>query len=387
MHCGCMEIAPAAATPAGEERKQTLLDGVPSFLPRRTRGQNTDCGGLLGWSELRHDRKHWICGRPGGRKVHAGRPVTHDLTGNSQQERIGDHEPSDVTEIILGGLVRELSHQILLGWDFMRYHGCTPDLTVSCLRMRQGNIPFWKSHSVALLRAEFPQPELLAHQPVQESMEKMLPTGAVGTPPGVNAAARSRRAIKQSLASPIVLVKMKDGSCQFCVDYGQLYNLTRKDAHPVLKIDDTLDALVGAQWFSTLDLASSYLQVEVEEQDQEKTAFTTPFVLYQFKVMPFGLCYAPVTFQRLMEIALRVLVGSDCLVYLDDVIVFGKTAEEHTARLHEVLRRLWEVGLKVKPEKCRLMKRKKKGSPRTQAKLPPCGSGRHRLALRSCSSS
>ncbi|KAL1227386.1 Ribosome assembly protein [Trichinella spiralis] len=69
------------------------------------RAKREHCGGLLGWSELRHDRKHWICGRPGGRKVHAGRPVTRDLTGNSQQERIGDHEPSDVTEIILGGLV------------------------------------------------------------------------------------------------------------------------------------------------------------------------------------------------------------------------------------------------------------------------------------------
>ncbi|KRX61767.1 Retrovirus-related Pol polyprotein from transposon 17.6 [Trichinella sp. T9] len=159
-------------------------------------------------------------------------------------------------------------------------------------------------------------------------------------------------------ASPIVLVRKKDGSCRFCVDYRQLNNLTRKDAHPLPRIDDTLDALAGAQWFSTLDLASGYWQVEVEPQDREKTAFTTPLGLYQFKVMPFGLCNAPATFQRLMETVLRGLVGSDCLVYLDDVIVFGKTAEEHTARLREVFRRLREVGLKIKPEKCRLMKRR-----------------------------
>ncbi|KRY05891.1 Retrovirus-related Pol polyprotein from transposon 17.6, partial [Trichinella britovi] len=74
--------------------------------------------------------------------------------------------------------------------------------------------------------------------------------------------------------------------------------------------------------------------------------------------MPFGLCNAPATFQRLMETSLRGLVGSKCLVYLDDVIVFGRTAEEHTARLQEVLDRLRKVGLKVKPEKCQLMKRK-----------------------------
>ncbi|KRY03065.1 Retrovirus-related Pol polyprotein from transposon 17.6, partial [Trichinella patagoniensis] len=96
----------------------------------------------------------------------------------------------------------------------------------------------------------------------------------------------------------------------------------------------------------------------METRDREKTAFTTPYGLYQFKVMPFGLCNAPATFQRLMETSLRGLVGSKCLVYLDDVIVFGRTAEEHTARLQEVLDRLRKVGLKVKPEKCQLMKRK-----------------------------
>ncbi|KRZ03458.1 Transposon Ty3-G Gag-Pol polyprotein [Trichinella pseudospiralis] len=159
-------------------------------------------------------------------------------------------------------------------------------------------------------------------------------------------------------ASPIVLVNKKDGTCRFCVDYRQLNNVTQKDAHPLPRIDDTLDALSGAQWFSTLDLASGYWQVEMETRDREKTAFTTPYGLYQFKVMPFGLCNAPATFQRLMETSLRGLVGSKCLVYLDDVIVFGRTAEEHTARLQEVLDRLRKVGLKVKPEKCQLMKRK-----------------------------
>ncbi|KRZ81449.1 Retrovirus-related Pol polyprotein from transposon [Trichinella sp. T8] len=299
----------------------------------------------------------------------------------------------------------------------MRYHGCTPDPTAGCLRMRQGNIPFLRFHAVTPVRAESSQSELMAHHPVQEAMEKVLSSEQDSSGKHRSALAAILREVADVLstsdedlgrtsvvrhaihtgdakpvrcfprripyhqraqvealldemlrrdvvepssspwASPIVLVKKKEGSCRFYVNYRQLNNLTRKDAHPLLRIHDTLDALACAQWFSTLDLVSGYWQVEVEQQDREKTAFTTPFGLYQFKEMPFELCIAPDTFQRLMETALRGLVGSDCLVYLDDVIVFGKTAEEHPARLREVFRRLREVGLKVKPEKCRLMKR------------------------------
>ncbi|KRZ01755.1 Retrovirus-related Pol polyprotein from transposon, partial [Trichinella zimbabwensis] len=158
-------------------------------------------------------------------------------------------------------------------------------------------------------------------------------------------------------SSPVVLVRKKDGSHRFCVDYRKLNAVTRIDAQPIPRIDDTLDALAGAQWFSTLDLASGYWQVEVAECDREKTAFSTPMGLFQFRVMPFGLCNAPATFQRLMETALRGLTWKACLVYLDDIIVFGKTEKEHLELLEEVLSRLRAVGLKVKPGKCQLMRR------------------------------
>ena len=153
-------------------------------------------------------------------------------------------------------------------------------------------------------------------------------------------------------ASPIVLVRKKDGMTRFCVDYRKLNDVTRKDAYPLPQIDTTLDTLSGSQWFSTLDLLSGYWQVEVDPNDQPKTAFCTIEGLYEFRVMPFGLCNAPATFQRLMDLVLAGLQWSDCLVYLDDIVVVGRTFEEHFRNLGSVLQHLHESGLKLKPSKC-----------------------------------
>ena len=122
-------------------------------------------------------------------------------------------------------------------------------------------------------------------------------------------------------------------------------------------MDDILDSLFGSQWFSTLDLRSGYWQVEGDPTDREKTAFTTPYGLYQFKVMPFGLSNAPSTFQRLMELILAGLHWETCLIYLNDVVVFGRTWEEHMLRIREVLSRLLRANLKLNPEKCQFFRK------------------------------
>ena len=128
--------------------------------------------------------------------------------------------------------------------------------------------------------------------------------------------------------------------------------VTRKDAYPLPRVDDTLDTLAGSKWFSTLDLLSGYWQVEVDPNDREKTAFCTSEGLFEFCVMPFGLCNAPATFQRLMDAILAGLQWSSCLVYIDDLIIPGKTFPEHLDHLRQVFQRLKGAGLRLKPSKC-----------------------------------
>ena len=157
-------------------------------------------------------------------------------------------------------------------------------------------------------------------------------------------------------ASPVVMVKKKDGTHRFCVDYRQLNEVTRADTYPLPRIDDLLDQLGQCKYFSTLDLAAGYWQIRVEASSREKTAFVTPQGLFEFLVMPFGLTNAPAVFQRLMQ---RVLAGLNpdagpdfVAVYIDDVLVFSRTLEEHLSHLQAVIERIQEAGLKLKPVKC-----------------------------------
>ncbi|MCG8096512.1 MAG: DDE-type integrase/transposase/recombinase [Candidatus Thiodiazotropha endolucinida] len=160
-------------------------------------------------------------------------------------------------------------------------------------------------------------------------------------------------------SAPICLVKKKDGSCRFCIDFRKLNSVTLKDAYPLPRIDDTLESLSGSLWFSTLDLASGYWQIRMSKTSKSKTAFVVPHRgLFHFNVMPFGLTNAPASFQRLMEKVLLNLTPNKCLCYLDDIIIVGKTFQEALENLKLVFHRLREANLKLKPKKCSLFQTK-----------------------------
>lgn len=223
-----------------------------------------------------------------------------------------------------------------------------------CVSMSQCSLPMSETWAVLTL---YHMKFLLDEVPVRQRYRQLPPSEYEVVKGHINQLLEAQ-VIRESCspyASPIVLVRKKDGSLH-CVDYWQLNHKTRKDAFPLPRIEESLDALSGARWFSTLDLASGYNQVPVAEKDKAKTAFCTCFGLFEFNRMSFGLCNAPSTFQHLMQ---RLFGEQHCqslLLYLDDVVVFSSTISQHLEQLEGVLSRLKQEGLKAKLEKCAFSK-------------------------------
>ena len=153
----------------------------------------------------------------------------------------------------------------------------------------------------------------------------------------------------------LVIVKKKDGELRFCADYRDLNSATKKDAYPLPNISTCLDALSGSSYFSAFDLRQGYLQVRMSPEDVDKTSFVTRRGTFAYTRMPFGLCNAGSTFQRVMDAAMAGLNFEICLVYLDDIIVMSKTVDEMLERLRAVLERLRMANLKLKPSKCQIL--------------------------------
>ena len=291
------------------------------------------------------------------------------------------------------------SNDVILGCDFIGKHGLRPNIAAGCVEFEDGSkpmkfLPSPEMPRVANLTNEVPiislGEELTEEQ--RRVLKAVIPEDAFATearPFGVakgfmcsiptgdaypvrqnprRVSPGEREVVREQVrnmlamgaiqpsrspwASPIVLVAKKDGSCRFCVDYRRVNDITIKDRFPLPQIADMLGVLGGARYFASLDAASGYWQVPMHPDSIEKTAFTCSEGLFEWRVMPFGLCNAPAVYQRMMQEVLSDLLWHSCVVYIDDILVFGDTFDQFVTRTGVVLQRLMERGILLKPSKC-----------------------------------
>lgn len=165
---------------------------------------------------------------------------------------------------------------------------------------------------------------------------------------------------KSPWGAPALLVQKPDGSYRFVVDYCKLNSVTRIDPYPIPNIQETLSQLASAKYFTVVDLASGFWQVEMDPADAEKTAFNTPAGHYQWKRMPMGLVNSPAVWQRTADVILTGLLGKLCFVCMDDIIIYSNSFEKHLSDIEKVLERLMGAGLKLKPSKCQFFQKEVK---------------------------
>ena len=179
---------------------------------------------------------------------------------------------------------------------------------------------------------------------VRNHLKEMLESGAI-------------RPSQSTWCNAVVLVRKKDGRLHFCIDFQCLNACTKKDSYPLPQIQEVLESLVGAGHFSCLDLKSGFWQIRMDEASKQYSTLTVCNLgFFECNRMPFGLCNAPATFQWLMQNCMGELNFIYCLIYLDDLIVFLRTAEEHLHHLRVVFDHLREYNLKLKPSKCSLFR-------------------------------
>ncbi|VDH96240.1 Hypothetical predicted protein [Mytilus galloprovincialis] len=176
---------------------------------------------------------------------------------------------------------------------------------------------------------------------VNKAIDEMLEAGII-------------RRSKSSWCSPIVIVKKKDNSNRFCTDVRKLNNITKSMSYPLPVIDDILALLDKAKYMTSLDMKSGFWQVLMSDKDREKTAFGCLIGLYEYNVMPFGLQNSPAVFSRLMEIVLEELPFA--VAYIDDILIYSSTLDEHLSHIQQVFDRLRKHGLKLKLKKCQFLK-------------------------------
>ena len=223
--------------------------------------------------------------------------------------------------------------------DLFRKHSdvfAKSDMDLGCTNAIKHRIKTVDDVPVNLPYRRIPPSQL---EEVKQHIEKLIQKGAVVES-------------TSDYASPIVVVRKRSGDIRLCNDFRLLNAKTVKDAHALPRINESMDALHGSKWFSCLDLQSAYAQVPMHPDEQHKTAFSTPFGLYEHTRMAYGLCNGPSTFQRLVQTMFRKELFNTILRYLDDVLVFSTTIQEHIERLDVVFTKLTEYGLKLEKLKC-----------------------------------
>ena len=244
-----------------------------------------------------------------------------------KEEEVSDHQPT-VGEQLSSDEQRELK-------ELMRRYAGVLQNQPGHTTLAEHHISTGTAHPIRLPPYRIPH---AYREAVQKELREMLDSGII-------------QRSGSEWAAPIVLVKKKDGSLRLCVDYRRLNAVSQTDAYPMPRIDDLIDRLGKAKYITTLDLTRGYWQVPVAEEDQPKTAFATPFGLFQFRVMPFGLSGAPATFQRMMDCLIQGMENFTA-AYLDDLVIYSETWEEHLRHIQSVLDKLQEAGLTAKPAKC-----------------------------------
>jgi hypothetical protein len=157
---------------------------------------------------------------------------------------------------------------------------------------------------------------------------------------------------RSNFGSPVLFVPKPDGTLRMCIDYHAVNAITVKDRYPLPHIEDLLNSMHSSCWFTKLDLAAGYHQIRIATADMQKTAFTTKFGLYEWRVLPFGLANAPTQFMHMMNGILEPMKRKFIVVYLDDIMIHSRTLAEHVVHVREVLTLLTEHGLKAKRAKC-----------------------------------